>query len=57
MGLRRVWASAAALLTSQALSLSPPYPHTTQHEVEKMSKSKGNFILLKDAVERWGADA
>ncbi len=24
---------------------------------EKMSKSKGNFILLRDALERWGADA
>jgi leucyl-tRNA synthetase len=51
-----VWASAAVLHTSQALSLSPSLL-TTQHEVEKMSKSKGNFILLKDAVERWGADA
>ncbi len=24
---------------------------------EKMSKSKGNFILLREALERWGADA
>ncbi|MDI6826536.1 MAG: leucine--tRNA ligase [Candidatus Aenigmarchaeota archaeon] len=26
-------------------------------EGEKMSKSKGNFILLKDAIEKYGADA
>ncbi|RYE83637.1 MAG: hypothetical protein EOO65_03615 [Methanosarcinales archaeon] len=24
---------------------------------EKMSKSKGNFIVLKEAMERWGSDA